>query len=211
MNTSKYITCFLEIFFYRIRKLPGRPTTIHGGENILDKRRHRLCKTVDLRGCFPKMRKPFAKELEVQLRAVISDASQHVSPGVAARSTALLLQGLVDALANPFELCAGPLHPRDITSSGLLGISAGNSELPANFRHGRAATLEVRVEPHLVTSESFHGLVHLRLHDGPFEFGHLEFRLPILDLTISISQRVLEICPTQQGLSQATLLFREHS
>nr|BAC99928.1 hypothetical protein [Oryza sativa Japonica Group] len=132
-----------------------------------------------------------------------------MSPGVAARSTTLLLQGLVDALANPFELCAGPLHPRDITSSGLLGISAGNSELPANFYHGRATTLKVRVKPHLATSESFHGLV-LRPHDGPFEFGHLEFCLPILDSTISVSQRVLEICPTRKGLSQATLLFREH-
>jgi hypothetical protein len=28
---------------------------------------------------------------------------------------------------------------------------------------------------------------------------------------ISVSQRVLEICPTRKGLSQATLLFREHS
>ena len=186
------------MFFYTIRKLPGWPTPIHGAENLLGKRHHRLRKTVDLRGCPPRTREPFVKELEVHLQAVISDASQHMSPGVEARLTALLLQGLVDALANPFELCAGPLHPRDITSSGLLGISTGNSELPANFHHGRAATLEVRVEPHLATSKSFHGLVLLRLHDDPFEFGHLEFHPPILDLTISISQRVLEICRTRK-------------
>jgi hypothetical protein len=133
-----------------------------------------------------------------------------MSSGIAARSTTLLLQGIVDALANPFELCASLIQPRDITSRRLLGISTGNSELLANPRHHRAVALEVRVEPHLATSESFHGLVLLHLHHGFFEFGHLELRLPILDSTISISQHVLEICPTRKRLSQAILLFREH-
>jgi hypothetical protein len=89
---------------------------MHGAENLLGKRRHRLRKTVDLRGRPPRMREPFTKELEVQLRAVISDTGHHMPSGVAARSTALLLQGLIDALANPFELCAGPIQPRDVTS-----------------------------------------------------------------------------------------------
>jgi hypothetical protein len=75
MNISKYITCFLEMFFYSVRKLPGRPTPIHGGENLLGERRHRLRETADLLICSPRTREPFAKELEVQLRAVISDAS----------------------------------------------------------------------------------------------------------------------------------------
>jgi hypothetical protein len=62
------------------------------------------------------MREPFTKELKVQLRAEISDIGQHMPSGVTARSTTLLLQGLIDALANPFELCIGPIQPRDVAS-----------------------------------------------------------------------------------------------
>jgi hypothetical protein len=55
------------------------------------------------------------EELEVQMLAVISDIGQHMPSGIAARSMTLLLQGLVDALADAFELGASPIQPRDIS------------------------------------------------------------------------------------------------
>jgi hypothetical protein len=48
------------------------------------------------------------EELEVQLWAMILDVGQHMPSGIAARVTTLLLQGLVDALADPFELREAP-------------------------------------------------------------------------------------------------------
>jgi hypothetical protein len=56
------------------------------------------------------------EELEMSLRAVISDTGQHVPSGISARSTKLLLQGLVDTLADAFKLSAGPIQPRDVSS-----------------------------------------------------------------------------------------------
>jgi hypothetical protein len=55
------------------------------------------------------------EELEVQLRTMISYASQYMPPGISARSTALLLQGLIDTLADAFELGVGPIQPRDVS------------------------------------------------------------------------------------------------
>ncbi len=131
--------------------------------------------------------------------------------GISARSTALLLKSLINTLADAFELGAGPIQPRDVSGRRLLGIPTGYSELPTDSCHGRASTLQVRVEPYLATPECFHGLLLLHIQHSPLEFRYLKFRLPILDATILVSKRTLKICSEWKRLSQATLLFREHS
>jgi hypothetical protein len=150
-------------------------------------------------------------ELEVQLRTIISYASQYMPSGISARSTVLLLQGFINMLADAFELGAGPIQPRDVSGRRLLGIPAGYSELFTDSGHRRTATLQVRVEPHLVTSERFHGLVFLHFQHSPIEFRYLKFCPPILDATILDSKRTLEVCLAWQRLSQTALLSREHS
>jgi hypothetical protein len=151
------------------------------------------------------------EELEMQLRTAISHTSQHMPSSISARSTALLLQGLVDTLADAFELGAGPIQPRDISGRRLLGIPARYSEFPVDSGHGRATAPEVRVEPHFVTSKCFHRPVLLHFHHSPLEFGHLELRPPVLDAMISVGQCTLEVFSAWKRLSQAVLLSREHS
>jgi hypothetical protein len=56
------------------------------------------------------------KELEVQLRTMISYTRQHVPSGVSARSMTILLQGLVDMPADAFKLSTSPVQPRDVAS-----------------------------------------------------------------------------------------------
>ncbi len=77
----------------------------------------------------------------MQLRMMISYASQYMPPGISARLTTLLLQGLVDTLADAFELGAGPIQPRDVSGRRFLGIPTRYSELSTDPCHGRAATL----------------------------------------------------------------------
>ena len=89
------------------------------------------------------MRKPFAEELEVQLRTMISYTSQRMPLGISARPTTLLLQGLVDTMTDAFELGAGPIQPQDVSGRRFLGIPTGYSELSTDSRHGCAATLQI--------------------------------------------------------------------
>ncbi len=83
-------------------------------------------------------------------------------------------------------------------------------EFPGDSGHGGATALEVRVEPHLATSECLHSPILLHFHHSPLEFGHLELRPPVLDATILVGQRTLEVCSAWKRLSQAVLFSREH-
>jgi hypothetical protein len=64
---------------------------------------------------------------------VISQASQHVSSGISARSTTLLLQGLVDSLANAIVLGTCPVEPRNVPSRRFLRITVDYPKLPATL------------------------------------------------------------------------------
>ncbi len=134
------------------------------------------------------------EKLEVQLRTMISYASQHMPSGISARPTAFLLQGLVNTLVDAFELSTCPIQPRNVAGRRFLGISTGHPELPTNMGHGRAATLQIRVKPHLTTPERLHGLVFFHLHHRPLEFRDFTLRLPVLDATVSVSKSTLEVC-----------------
>ncbi len=123
----------------------------------------------------------------------------------------LLLQGIVDTLTDAFELGAGPIQPRDVSSRRFLGIPTGYSELSTDSGHGRAATLQIQVEPHLTTPECLYGLVLLHFQHSPLEFRDLKLCPPILDATILVSKHTLEVCSAWKRLSQAALLYRQYS
>jgi hypothetical protein len=141
------------------------------------------------------------EELEVQLWTMISYTSQHMPPGISARPTTLLLQGFVDALTDAFELGAGAVQPRDISGRRFLGIPTRYSELSTYSGHGRAATLQIRVEPHLTTPECLYSLVLLHFQHSPLEFRDLKLRPPIMDATILVSERALEVYAAWKRLS----------
>jgi hypothetical protein len=92
----------------------------------------------------PRTAKTLTEKFEIQARAVISYTGQHMPPGISARSTTLLLQGLVDTLTNAVELSASPVEPRDVPGRRFFGITAGYPEIPAHLHHRGAATLQIR-------------------------------------------------------------------
>jgi hypothetical protein len=71
------------------------------------------------------------EKLEVQLRMMISYASQHMPSSISARSTAFLLQGFVNAQADAFELSTGRRrHCPRLGNIATYPASASFEEVP---------------------------------------------------------------------------------
>lgn len=88
-------------------------TPVHGRKDLLSQRSKGTRQLIEFIRRQPRRVKPFTQELEVHLQAMISDAGKHVVPGISAGVATLLLQVVVDLLANVSSSWAHALFIQD--------------------------------------------------------------------------------------------------